>query len=163
MLKLGADPNVKDEQGKTALHVVSTAQPETHRPEVAGKARPDEKDIHGTPRCIPFLDKAAMIEKLLKNGADPNVKNDFGVSPYMMMLEEERIAQYPKVLQQMLAFKAISAPPTSLAKRCCHMAARLEMADTFDTSSRIASLKVKDANGNNVLHALAARRTCRCC
>ena len=112
LLKLGADPNIKDEQGKTALHVVSTAQPDIIDLLVVGKARLDEKDIHGNTPLHTFLDKAAMVEKLLKNGADPNIKNDFGVSPYMMMLEEERIAQYPKVLQQMLAFKTDQRPGT---------------------------------------------------
>ncbi len=155
LLKLGADPNIKDEQGKTALHVVSTAQPDIIDLLVAGKARLDEKDIHGNTPLHSFLDKAAMVEKLLKNGADPNVKNDFGVSPYMMMLEEERIAQYPKVLQQMLAFKADIGAANTLGETVLHMAARLEMADTFDKVIDNCELKVMDANGNNVLHALA--------
>lgn len=155
LLKLGAKPNEKDEQGRTPLHVVATAQPDIIDLLVQHGAKPDEKDINGNTPLHTFLDKAVMVEKLLKNGADPNVKNDFGVSPYQLMLEEERIAQYPKVLQQMLTFKADIGAANHLGETVLHMAARLEMPETFDSVIDTCELKVKDANGNNVLHALA--------
>lgn len=155
LLKLGADPNIKDELGKTPLHVVATAQPDIIDLLTQHKARPNEKDINGNTPLHIFLDKAPMIEKLLKNGADPNVKNDFGVSPYQMMLEEDRISQYPKVLQQMLAFNADLGAANHLGQTVLHVAARLEMSDTFNSVIDSVELKVKDSNGNNVLHALA--------
>ncbi len=155
LVKLGADTNAKDDQGRTPLHVITTSNPDIVDLLVQNNARLNEKDINGNTPLHTFLDKPVLVEKLLKNGADPNVKNDFGVSPYMMMLEEERISQYPKVLQQMLAFKADIGAANQLGETVLHMAARLEMADTFNSVLGGCELKIKDANGNNVLHALA--------
>ncbi len=155
LVKLGADTNAKDEQGRTPLHVITTSNPDIVDLLVANNARLNEKDINGNTPLHTFLDKPVLVEKLLKNGADPNVKNDYGVSPYMMMLEEERLSQYPKVLQQMLAFKADIGAANQLGETVLHMAARLEMADTFNSVLGGCELKIKDANGNNVLHALA--------
>ncbi len=155
LVKLGADTNAKDEQGRTPLHVITTSNPDIVDLLVQNNARLNEKDINGNTPLHTFLDKPVLVEKLLKNGADPNVKNDYGVSPYMMMLEEERISQYPKVLQQMLAFKADIGAANQLGETVLHMAARLEMADTFNSVLGGCELKIKDANGNNVLHALA--------
>lgn len=155
LLKLGADPNLKDEQGRTALHVVSGAQPDLIDLLALNKANPNERDVNGNTPLHMFLDKAPMVERLLKNGADPNVKNDYGVSPYQMMLEEERISQYPKVVQQMLDYKADIGAANQLGETVLHLAARLEMPETFNSVIGSCELKVKDMNGNNVLHALA--------
>ncbi len=155
LVKLGADTNAKDDQGRTPLHVITTSNPDIVDLLVENNARLNEKDINGNTPLHTFLDKPVLVEKLLKNGADPNVKNDYGVSPYMMMLEEERLSQYPKVLQQMLAFKADIGAANQLGETVLHMAARLEMADTFNSVLGGCELKIKDANGNNVLHALA--------
>lgn len=155
LLKLGADPNIGDEQGRTCLHVVSTAQPDIIDLLVQNKADPNKRDINGNTPLHVYLDKSVMVERLLKNGASPNVKNDYGVSPYQMMLEEERITQYPKVVQQMLDYKADIEAANQLGETVLHLAARLEMPETFNNVVDNCELKVKDANGNNVLHALA--------
>ncbi len=155
LLKLGADPNIADDTGKTPLHCVSTAQPDLIDLLVANNARINARDENGNTPLHTFLDKAVMVEHLLKNGADPNVKNDYGVSPYMMMLEDERISKYPKVLQQLLAFKADIGAANPLGETLLHMAARLEMSEAFNTVIDDCELAVKDTGGNNVLHALA--------
>jgi uncharacterized protein len=155
LLKLGADPNIRDEHGKTPLHVVSTAQPDLIDLLVKSNANPNLQDKDGNTPLHLFLARPVMVEHLLKNGADPNLKNDFGVSPYMMMLEEERIRDYPKVLQQMLAFKADVGSTNQLGETILHMAARLELGDTFDNVLPNCEICKKDVNGNNVLHALA--------
>lgn len=155
LLKLGADPNIRDEHGKTPLHVVATAQPDLIDILVKNNANPNLQDKDGNTPLHLFLGRPVMVEHLLKNGADPNVKNDFGVSPYMMMLEEERVRDYPKVLQQMLAFKADVGSTNQLGETILHMAARLELGDTFDNVLPNCEICKKDANGNNVLHALA--------
>ena len=155
LLKLGADPNLKDEQGKTPLHVVATAQPDLIDILVKGNANPNAQDKDGNTPLHTFLARPVMVEHLLKNGADPNLKNDFGVSPYMMMLEEERIRDYPKVLQQMLAFKADVGSTNQLGQTILHMAARLELGDTFNNILPNCEICARDVNGNNVLHALA--------
>ena len=155
LLKLGADPNLKDDQGKTPLHVVATAQPDLIDILVKGNANPNAQDKDGNTPLHGFLARPMMVEHLLKNGADPNLKNDFGVSPYMMMLEEERIRDYPKVLQQMLAFKADVGSTNQLGQTILHMAARLELGETFDNILPNCEICARDVNGNNVLHALA--------
>lgn len=155
LLKLGADPNLKDDQGKTPLHVVATAQPDLIDLLVKSGANPNAQDKDGNTPLHLFLARAAMVEHLLKNGADPNLKNDFGVSPYMMMLEEERVRDYPKVLQQMLAFKADVGSTNQLGETILHMAARLELGETFNNVLPNCEICARDVNGNNVLHALA--------
>jgi ankyrin repeat protein len=155
LLKLGADPNLKDETGKTPLHVVATAQPDLVDILVKANANANAQDKDGNTPLHLFLARPVMVEHLLKNGADPNLKNDFGVSPYMMMLEEERMRDYPKVLQQMLAFKADVGSTNQLGETILHMAARLELGDTFNNVLPNCEICARDVNGNNVLHALA--------
>ena len=154
LLKLGSDPNIKDEQGKTVLHVTSTAQPDLIDLLVSNNANVNAQDSDGNTPLHTFLGRSNMVEKLLKNGADPNVKNNFGISPYMMMLEEDRIKEYPKVLQQMLAFKADVGSTNKLGETILHLAARLEMNETFENALKGCDLCTRDVNGNNVLHAL---------
>jgi cytohesin len=154
LLKMNADPNLQDAQGRTPLHEVSTARPDMVDTLVSHKADPNARDNDGNTPLHAFIDRIPMVERLLNNGADPNVKNDYGVSPYMMLLEEDRLRRYPAVLQKMLAFNADMGSTNQLGETILHLAARLEMDDTFNEVMPGCELCVKDANGNNVLHAL---------
>lgn len=161
LLKQGADPNVRDKEGKTPLHVMSTAKPELIDALARHKAHLNEKDAMGNTPMHLFLDKPQIIERLLVNGADPNVRNDQGLSPYMMMLEEERFQKYHKVLQHMLAYKADVGTTNQLGETVLHLAGRLEMQETFDAAFTKAELTRTDQNGNNVLHALVRTQNVR--
>lgn len=154
LLKAGADPNIPDRDGKTALHVLSTAKPELIDVLVKHNANINAADKNGNTPLHTFLDKPVMVERLLMNGADPNQRNIIGYSPYMLMLDEKRFQQYHKVLQHMLAHKADLGSTNELGETILHLAARLDMTDTFNKALSSAELTVKDCNGNNVLHAL---------
>ncbi|MBI1216671.1 MAG: hypothetical protein GC185_12745 [Alphaproteobacteria bacterium] len=154
LLKMGANPDLRDTLGRTPLHEVSTARPDLIDTLISYKADPNARDRDGNTPLHIFIDKIPMVEHLLAGGADPNVKNDYGVSPYMMLLEEDRLRKYPAVLQKMLAFHADVGSTNHLGETILHLAARLEMNDTFDDVMPKCELCVKDANGNNVLHAL---------
>jgi ankyrin repeat protein len=154
LLRQGADPNIKDNIGQTPLHKTAVAKPEIIDALLRFKARVSEQDAEGNTPLHLFLGKVAMVERLLEGGADPNVKNRDGISPYMMMLEEKRLQQYPAVLQRMLTCRADLGSTNRLGETILHLAARLEMPDTFDKLLDSSELRVKDAGGNNVLHAL---------
>lgn len=154
LLKQGADPNVRDAEGKTPLHVISTASPHMVDVLVRHGARLNEKDDDGNTPLHLFLDKPQMVERLLVNGADPNVRNRRNVSPYMMMLEEDRFQKYPKILQRMLAYKADLGSTNQLGETVLHLAARLEAPEAFNAALAAPDIGMADQNGNNVLHAL---------
>lgn len=154
LLKLDADPNIPDKSGQTPLHVLSTSKPELAGVLVRGGANVNARDENGNTPLHLFLDKPAMVEHLLRSGADPNIKNDIGYSPYMLMLEEDRFREYHKILQNMVAFRADLGSTNQLGETVLHLAARLEMPETFNQVLRTADLTLRDAEGNNVLHAL---------
>ena len=154
LLKAGADPNIRDEDGKTPLHLVTTARPDMIEALVRHQARIDEQDDAGNTPLHLFVGKPQMVEKFLENGADPNICNDEGRSPYMMMLEDDLFQKYQKNVQQMISFRADLGATNKLGETVLHLAGRLEMEDTFATLITSMDLKVHDAGGNNVLHAL---------
>lgn len=161
LLKKGADSNIKDSEGRTALHVMSTARPDMVSVLVRHGARLNEKDNNGDTPLHLFLDKPKIIERLLINGADPNVRNNAGVSPYMIMLEDERFEKYGKVIRHMLDCKADLCSTNHMGETVLHLAARMEMADTFDAAFKASALGMTDQNGNNILHALMCRQNYR--
>lgn len=154
LLKMNANPNIPDKTGRTPLHDVSTARPEIIDVLVSHKANANARDEKGNTPLHVFIDKVPMVERLLKMNADPNVKNDDGVSAYMLLLEDNRLRKYPATLQGMLQSKADVSSCNQLGETVLHLAAKLEMQDTFDAVMPNCELCVKDAQGNNVLHAL---------
>lgn len=155
LLRQGADPNIKDNIGQTPLHKTAVARPEIIDALIRYKARVNEQDTEGNTPLHLFLGKVAVVERLLEGGADPNIRNRDGVSPYMMMLEENRLQLYPAVLQRMLSCRADLGSTNKMGETLLHLAARFEMSDTFQKMLDSGEIRVRDANGNNVLHALA--------
>ncbi|KAK3091896.1 hypothetical protein FSP39_023528, partial [Pinctada imbricata] len=83
----GANPNLKDNKGLTALHFVSeTGDVESMKLLIASGAHIDSRDSSG---CSPLFysvqsDKVNAVDLLIFCGADAFVKNKNGVSPYSM-------------------------------------------------------------------------------
>jgi len=161
LLKFGADPNIKDKYGRTPLHRISRSSPQIIDILAKYHARVNERDENGDTPLHLFLDKMEMAEKLLGHGADPNVLNNGNVSPYMMMLDENLLHSYPKTLQAMIAMKANIESVNPLGETILHIAARLELEETFLHVVDRAELSMVDSNGNTVLHALVRTQNIR--
>ncbi|CAB0028004.1 unnamed protein product [Trichogramma brassicae] len=99
LLKKGADPNLADAQGLTALHVICKSLSDDHDlarilfKHSQEKYRPvlvDAKDKMGqTPLHYAVTNscKELSIRVLLENGADPNVRNAKGLSPLQVICQ----------------------------------------------------------------------------
>jgi ankyrin repeat protein len=86
LIKTGADLNLQDKKGWTALHFAAQFQ-STDLVALLLRygAKADAQDMYGNSslwRAV-FDSKGVgdVIDLLLKNGANPNLKNHFGVSP----------------------------------------------------------------------------------
>lgn len=154
LLKLGADPNIPDHNGRTPLHLVPKSSPQIVSLLAKHKAEMSARDKDGNTPLHLFLDYPEIAGQLLANGADPNVLNCNQVSPYMMMLDEYRLRHRPEMLQKMIDQKANIAAVNPFGETVLHLAARLEMEETFLHVVSKAELSAVDSFGNNVLHAL---------
>lgn len=86
LLDHGADPNVRDQSGKTTLHKAVFHDSEDHRilrALLKRGADVNRKDDHGeTPlHLAASLSRAASVEALLAAGADPNGRDLLGETP----------------------------------------------------------------------------------
>ncbi len=161
LLKFNADPNIKDSAGRTPAHVARTYAVDVIEALARHNARFNEQDEKGDTPLHYFLDHPEMVGLLLTHGANPNIANKKGQTAYMMMLDEKRLQRYPKELQKALILKADIDSANPLGETILHLAARLEMEETFLSAVAKAELSVKDAKGNNVLHALAHTQNAR--
>ncbi|NPA12491.1 MAG: ankyrin repeat domain-containing protein, partial [Aquificae bacterium] len=111
LLKAGANPNVKDREGKTPLHYAvinaSDLRSNTAKIEVLLKAGadPNAQDKYGNTPLHYIFAKDLYLEKfklknivlLLKYGANPNIKNNKGETPLTLFLaklpEDSRLAE----------------------------------------------------------------------
>jgi ankyrin repeat protein len=86
LLDRGADPNVRDEEGATALHKAVLFDSRDHRSLRAllrhgGKINAAGKD-GGTPLHVAaFFSRATTVETLLTAGGDPNARDKLGGTP----------------------------------------------------------------------------------
>lgn len=158
LLKMGALPDIADHAGLAPLHVLSTSLPGVIEVFARHKARLDIQDNEGNTPLHLHLGKTQMAEGLLLAGASPNVRNRSGVSAYMMVLEDEQNARRQKIMQLMLDRDADLRSTNQLGETILHLAARLEMRDAFNKAVDRCELSVRDAAGNNVLHALVRRQ-----
>ena len=155
LLKLGADPNVQDDYGKTALHMLGTARPSLISAFVSYKASPNIKDDQGNTPLHLFYDRAQMADHLLRNGADANIPNAKGLTPYQLMLDEAVIEKLPAVLHGMLRHDADVNAKNALGETLLHLSARMGNHDFFTGVLRKCDIAACDKQGNTVLHVLA--------
>ncbi len=158
LLKMGAHPDTADYSGKAPLHVLSSALPELVAVFAKHGANLNVQDAAGDTPLHVHLDKTQMAEGLLSAGANPNLKNRKGLSPYMILLEDEWGGRRQQTLQMMLDRDADLGSTNQLGETVLHLAARLEMRDAFNKAFERCELSVRDASGNNVLHALVRRQ-----
>lgn len=83
---VGADVNLKDKCGMTALHFAAQVQSvEIASMLINSGAKIDEVDNNGnTPlstAILNYISDLSLIELLLKNGANPLIKNNYGETP----------------------------------------------------------------------------------
>jgi ankyrin repeat protein len=86
LIRLGADINLHDKIGKTALHYAAQEKREQIvRILIEAGADVNSQDIHGNSPLGDAVfyarDSGAVIRILRKNGADDNLPNKHGVSP----------------------------------------------------------------------------------
>lgn len=115
-LNLGADPNGVDNQGQSALHLAA----EYHSVPLArlllsAGANVDLQDAKGNTPLWNALyyfsghdNEPQFVELMLKNGADPNRKNNQGVCPLDLQDESEDFAMVKKCLAD---WSSASPPP----------------------------------------------------
>lgn len=155
LLKLGADPNIPDDNGRTPLHVLSTACPSLIDVFASHKANLNIKDDQGNTPLHLFCDRSAMAERLLRNGADPNIVNAKGATPYMQMLDEDRIEKQSNTLHAMLRHAANVNASNNVGETLLHISARMGRHDLFTALLTKCDAKACDKKGNTVLHVLA--------
>jgi len=155
LLKLGADPNVQDDHGKTPLHLLGTARPSLIDAFVSYKASPNLRDDEGNTPLHLFYDRPQMADRLLRNGADANIANAKGVTPYQQMLDEAVIEKLPAVLHGMLRYDADVNACNGMGETLLHLAARMGNHDFFTGVLRKCNVGACDKKGNTVLHVLA--------
>lgn len=155
LLKLGADPNIQDDKGRTPLHMLSTARPSLIDVFASHKANLNIRDEQGNTPLHLFCDRSAMAERLLRNGADPNVANAKGITPYMQMLDEERIEKLHITVHSMLRHAANVNACNPTGETLLHITARMGRHDLFTALLPKCDTKACDKKGNTVLHVLA--------
>lgn len=104
LLDSGADSNVRDASGNTALHLV---MPEHSRSKLFSKlleagAKPDIKDNYGeTPLHIAARIKMDenIIVQLINAGADVNERNKKGQSPLLLAIERNQLEQIDTLIK----------------------------------------------------------------
>jgi ankyrin repeat protein len=158
LLKLGADPNIQDDHGRTPLHMLGTARPSLIDAFISYKANPNIKDDQGNTPLHHFYERPQMADRLLRNGADANIPNAKGVTPFQLMLDEAVIEKLPAVLHGMLRHDADVNACNGMGETLLHLSARMGNHDFFTSVLRKCNVEACDKQGNTVLHVLAETR-----
>ncbi|TMW65179.1 hypothetical protein Poli38472_009346 [Pythium oligandrum] len=99
LLQYGADLDMRDKEGETALH---KAHPETLLPLLMHGANPNTQDHRGSAVLHKLAeqtgneDNTAQLDVMVSFQANSYIKNENGVSPYSMLMQSERGQNYIK-------------------------------------------------------------------
>lgn len=96
LIELGADVNLGDDRGFTPLHGAAAHGFYAEAVEMAEALLARGADVNARSRELGFvpLHEATggdVIRLLIARGADPNVRNDAGLTPLEYMIEDERL------------------------------------------------------------------------
>jgi ankyrin repeat protein len=136
LLKAGADPNVKDKEGRTPLHVALMAANHTHG---------DSGDEHGH--------QVEVAELLLANGADVNAVENKGETPLALAVMHGYNGLAKAMLEAGAGLKVWEAGETPLFLLAAYNG-NADLARAFIASG--ADVNESDKFGRTVLHAAAA-------
>jgi ankyrin repeat protein len=162
LLRFNADPSAQDNLGRTPAHLLVPHGTRLAEALAKHEAKLNTQDKDGNTPLHRFVEHPEMVSRLFTDGADVNVANAKGLTPFMLMLDgDKRFQRYPVALQKAIVAKADLHSTNPLGETILHLAARLDLEGSFLTAVEKAELTAKDANGNSVLHAVACTQNTR--
>lgn len=157
LLELKADPNVKSTSGRTPLHTLAGGGIGVVDLLLSHGARINEQDNNGETPLHLFYDDPVLCEALLDRGADPNLRNNEGLSAFAQLLDDSHFRA--DLLRRMIEAGADLKAVNTRGETVLHLAARAGTGDVFRLAlEKGAALEAQDAQGNTVLHTLMGTR-----
>ena len=166
LLRRGADPNVGDFYGETALHrTVRKDSLEMVDRLLQGGADPNAYfRIDGTPLHIATpRDSSEIVERLLQAGADPNIPDEYGGTPLHFATSGSSFKMVDLLLQAGADPNARDNDGNTPLHDLSSLKRDGGWPDTIATLGRLsqagADPNARDKDGNTPLHLLASGRT----
>jgi hypothetical protein len=140
LLELGANPNARDAEGRTPLHMERGAMPSKIKALLAAGANPNARDAEGRTPLFYHVGHPDCVKLLLRAGADPYAKDKKGDTPLR------------SILKRLAKIGGRSTPRTAMET------VKILMAATNARPSNIGNIKIDNlpANIRNVVDARAS-------